>query len=1071
MKSTTAPVVTAIRSEHEVTALPKLLAEWNMNRYTTPTATNVPDELDEGFDIEMFPIESIIEPIRPLKGVSKGFIQQGMVADNYQTAREPRFHVASIDDKYKYWVAPYLSNSAGGISGANPQVIYNRTVSVNKISITVENSWATPTAYQVQVTTNGGAAWTNAGAPPVDNYGRIVLWWTGSGWANTQPAELGPTTTINGIRLVVTQLGAGRKTDGSIVTYRSPATGSYTNTNGALSFFSLIEISARLVMDLTSRVISTNDNFDAGEVNHLTPIGTATSNDGQITLWNGPDAFGAGTNMFSQKNVASPLFGLIESNVEFNLSYVYDIAPLKHTVQQFRMYSDEWADSNESTVTVSLSDASKYLKEVKPLPAKYENQTLAQIVYRLCDSVGFSDYNIFDNPNTIDYNIPVWWTDGEQTLWEIFDDLGKATQSVIYFDAWGRLNVKTREDAFNRASTPVWTLRGAKSGTELPDIIDLQQTDTFEANVVKVVYKSTKWADEVNGFPEFTTVWSPEDTATLRSSPLLNQLNPGETYLKIAPAEAAIWPYKGLCQIQGETIAYEGKMFNYRDGGVFKNRAILDQSEFDKYNAKASSATRMLNHFDGRLKIKERGMWNTEEVTHRVDASGYDVRRFGPSDVVSSNAGFTHNKQRSTVTMSSGGRLNGPVDFMCATRGSQSDSGWRHFGTRIKFDSGNHVDQRAGIVFNTVGNRGGYYVELCPTSTLTTKERQARKEVTFYTITGTQPNTRIPAKGSTAMIVEDRWHNLDIYYGWDNQRVAIWVDGKKHIDINVPAGQQFAPNGKFGLFIRGRTEAEFEYLYAIARQDEPVPEDDFSSLWALDGWHTGLTLKREWVWKERRRKRRIKKKLRNVKYRKNFQFMDEFGPYVHEVREFDVKFEPAPVQYSKPYSNNDDQAIFVDYRADAFGARFTMANAVRRNAVIHGDDSLTNPGVEGSIMNRQLLIYGRALVVGDDEEVVVRNESQIRARGEITTELTSDWIQTKEAAEALGKWITAHWGATTDQLSVEVFGNPLFEIGDLVAVEYPAKSMTAATHQYFVTGITTAFSSGLSTSLTLQRKN
>jgi hypothetical protein len=1064
MKSAPAPVISAIRSAYDVKALPKLTAEWNMNRYYTTTVANTPAEIDEGFDTESFPIESIVEPIRPTKGMAKGLVQHATVADDYHTPSKPRFHVVSVDDQYKYWIAPFQSAANGAISGVNPQVIYGTAaapvnVSVNKISITVENTFASPNAYQIQVTTNGGSTWTTVGSPPVGNDGRLVLWWNGTSWQNAQPTDLSTTTSINGVRFVVTSLTSGMLLDGSITQYKQPMTNTFYNTDGASAWFSLIEISARRVVDLSSRIIDCSSTFDAGEANHLTPVGTITSNTGSVELWNGD-------NYFSTENTSSPYYNLIEPNVAFNLSYIYYIGTSTYEIQDFKMYVDEWAESGEHTTSVSLSDASKYLKETKPRPTKYENYTLAQIVYRLCDSVGFGDYNISPAVNAVDYVIPVWYTDGEQTLWEIFDELAQAYQSLIYFDAYGKLNVKTREDAYNRSATPVWNLRAAKSGSDLPDIISLEQTDTYEANSVKVIYNAAKWADVTNGFTEFTTVWEPDGTTTLRSSALIRQLNPSDTELWLTSSEAKIWPFSGMCQIEGETIRYKGKYFYYYEGDERKSKWVEDQDEYDKLNALVDSGNRYLNYFDGRLKITERGVWNTEVETHKVEASGYDIKRFGPSSVNTGNAGFRHNKQRSTVTLEHGGRLASPAHFMTVLRGNQSDTGWRHMGCRIKFNEGNNVDQRAGLVFNVNGNKGGYYVELTPKSHLTARERQSRKEVSFYTITGSQPNTRIPPQGREAMIVEDRWHTIDIYYGWDNQSVNVWIDGKKAISATVPAGQQFTPNGKFGMFIRGRTEVEFEYLYGIARADEPVPLDDFSSVWNLDGWHDGLKLYREWKfeWKKR-------KKSNKPKYRKNFQYMDEFGPYVHEIREFDVKFDPSPVQYSKIFSTNFWSAMLIDYRADAFGARFTMCNAERHHAVVHGEDTLTFPGVDGSSINQQLLVYGRALVVGEDVEVVSMNEAQFKARGEISTELNSPLIQTKAAAEALGKWITEHWGRTVDQLQVEVFGNPLFEVGDLVAIDDASRSMTTTTNQYFVTGINTKFDSGIVTSLTLQRKN
>jgi hypothetical protein len=72
-------------------------------------------------------------------------------------------------------------------------------------------------------------------------------------------------------------------------------------------------------------------------------------------------------------------------------------------------------------------------------------------------------------------------------------------------------------------------------------------------------------------------------------------------------------------------------------------------------------------------------------------------------------------------------------------------------------------------------------------------------------------------------------------------------------------------------------------------------------------------------------------------------------------------------------------------------------------------------------------------------------------------------------ANIIAEWIKDHWGDGTEEYSVEVFGNPLIELGDVVAVDYARKFMTAATHKFFVTGTSTNFEQGVKTTLTLRR--
>lgn len=1051
-------LATALRTSYNMTAVPKAIIEWNMNRYFIPTATNSVDETTAGFDVDIFPIESIVEPWRPTKGINRAILGQSVISSAHNDYPQPRSYVASDKDKYKYWASPYASDINGFISGVAPQVIYNETVQINKIKAVVENTWATPSAFSLQYTVDSGNSWVTVNTTSgVQANGTIESYWTGSQWSGTRPAVTPSTSVaVNGVRFVCTKLGPGILANGyQIFTRQSSPNGSYSN-------LALIELAGCLVRDISKDIISSDSTLDAGEVSVVAPVGRLTSNTGTIVLWNE-------NNQFSTESTNVTYKRLIEQNAEVSLSYVYTVGNSTYEVPDFRMYVDQWINNEDGTVTVELSDASKHLAEIKPNATKFENMRFSEIIYRLLDSVGWNRYNSQTASRGHDLVVPIFWTDGEKTIWELLEELAEVSQSVIYFDENGMLNVKTRGDAYSRTAAPVWTLRGKTTGNELADIETLGQTGEYGSNVVKITYKDTNWADMNNGFAENTVVWEAEDPTVLRSSPLAKTLTEAERGAFVMSGfDAATWPHQGKVLIEGEVIEYDAKMFVYQDGGTFHWDWVTSQAQHNDYNERVQSAGRHLNRYDGQFRIKERGQWNTAIKAHYVDATGYSVTRH-VGGTTKSGGGFHHFKRESMVGLRTTGLHDGPDDLLLVTRGVPGDSPWRYIGTRMAHTDSASRHQAGGIVWNMQSGKDGYYAELCPTSQIKEKDRDARNEVIFYVIKNGKRSPNFPTKGTEATVALDGWAELDIWTGYPNHRVAIWYRGTQVFAFEVPGEWRLNPSGKFGMFSRGSSDIRFDYLYASSNASEPEPEADYSSVHAIEAVNIGRSYAEEWKHRNTKRERRKRRKTKKAIFDTEQRFMDEFGPYVHEFKEFEVKFEPAPVLSSSIYVTNEWAAYLVDYRPSAFGAEFIIVNTERYNAILAGNDTLTEPLGEG--IDQHTMISGRALVVGEGQEIVVKNDQQVRARGEIVTEIQSDWIQSEEAAKAIGDWIIEHWSSGVDELAVTIFGNPLFQIGDVVAVDYPLNNMASASHHYFITSITNSFDSGVATTLTLRRRN
>ncbi len=1099
-------VKNAIRTEYNLSAVPRLVVDWNLNRYTSPTASNTPSDDDEGYDIDRFPIDTIVEPLRPDKGVAKARVNEAVISPGYLKSTDPRFYVSDTEDAYKYWTSPYPTNNAGnfpnhtdGKTSARPRVTYNQVVSTNKIVIKFENTWATPKSYTVWATTSVGGAYTQIGTnnPTINGAtGTLTLYYDGSNWVSTRPANL-VATNVAGIELRVVSMGPGVKRDGNGMTYRPKGSTNWTlwngflPTTGANSSLNVISMEAHYEADLTSRLIEVSDIFDMSDKSQLYPIGTITSNTASVSLSNTDGALNP-ENPNSPFNFATAgviNYSLIELNAEFNLEYIYTINGVKHSVQQFKMYASNWSNSDGAT-QVELEDYSKYLKEIKPSPFLVEGKSSTEIVWRVLDSVGFTDYVINSDDLVEDTIIPFFWTTGEETVWEVLDEIAKATQTAIYFDSYGKLQVRTREAAFKDKAVD-WNLLGETSGTNLSDILSWSPSGEYEANKIKVNYKSTKWKKNSLGRPAMSKVWEPDGTLVVRSSVLARPIDNSSNFIFLDQKESRFWPFESKVQIDGEIIQYEGKQIVYytytenvdsNGNSTYSNETkntvvIKSADEFKKYNRMTPKRYRHKNRYTGGLKITEREVWNTEKRNHNIDLNGWSTKLelYGKSgSPVQRNDpnGFKLNKDASTVTINTPAPMNDDADTFWAVSGGPASTGYKAYGTRFKFAKDKvSKTQSAGLSYQMSGSReAGYYVEVRTSASLSAARRKNTNEVTVFSrVSG---KDTIIAKGSPTAIGEGIWYEMDIYHSpsfGNVQKVSVYINGQLVAQGETTSDTAQSNSGRLGLFARGRTNVDFEYIYAIAR-DVKEPADNYGFYDLKYGGMRGRHWEREHVWNMRTRRNKIRKnKWKKEQVKHNQYLFDEFVPFVHEVREFDVKFDPAPVRYSYLFSTNEWFAAVPEYTGNPFGAKFIIANVSRDNAILNGEDKLIYAGA-GSGVNQVCVVLGQNLEVADEEKVQRKNKPAIRSRGEIEVELSSDWLQTKSAATAVAEWMAAHWSDSVDEVEVSIVGNPLLELGDFVDVSYDREDATPTTHQYFVVGIQTEFNNGVQTTLTLRRK-
>ena len=82
-------------------------------------------------------------------------------------------------------------------------------------------------------------------------------------------------------------------------------------------------------------------------------------------------------------------------------------------------------------------------------------------------------------------------------------------------------------------------------------------------------------------------------------------------------------------------------------------------------------------------------------------------------------------------------------------------------------------------------------------------------------------------------------------------------------------------------------------------------------------------------------------------------------------------------------------------------------------------------------------------------------------------QLDSEWIQSKESAYKMLKIVEMGLEGFSKTVTLNMFGNPLIQVGDIVGLTYSLNGISNQT--YMVQSVSHSFETGLSTSIKMNR--
>lgn len=952
---------------------------------------------------------------------------------------KPRLYFPSSDNIYKYFSS----------ANQNTQlpIYYTDTLWTNKIVVGFEVTSGKPSSFKIEMTSNSGTSWTEIGTTAASSgsgvaalnisadstTGQVSIYRTSGGsWSTTRPTTpvISNCIKINGLRVTTTAM---------------------SNTQ---AYTSIIEISPRIEVDLTSRLISWSTDSNLSESDSLNPIGTISSNTGSIQLDNTDTLL----NDRSRSTSSATLAELNRKWTEFRLSVSVNNGVSTESIKQFTMLGDEWQVNDAGSCDISLFDMAVVLQETPAPPVLISNVTPTQAIWRVLDYSGFNNVLIkigkTNGWNSEESIIDEFYCNESQTVWDVIKSICNSFHYAVYIDENGYINITDRSYVYvgtGDTRSVDWVFRGQTDGTDLANISSYNEAISDEINFASIKYSpissrsrgpnpddtTAKFSSKTLANVQLSTrtLYRPQGIRLLGQSVLSIGMNDSQTicYIYQNSYNDSWWgAFSGYFLIDSEIIKYDGAEFTYYSPTDSIMKTVIVKTSEELKNLVYSDALGAVN-FTGKLCNLERGQFGTSAAAHQRDVYQWT----GRTDLGTVKT-YVYGANAST----------GNLDRYLGISGgnaSQIISAHRDLGriynsyiAKVNIDNSYSKKEAGMIIYAEKGSKNriksGIKIELNSNDPLVNKVIVSRlsnySEVSPITIKipveeyGDQFSNREVDFGASVFSI-----NIPGKRNW--RRLYIYVDGEFITTYDFNPSTTPGYNG-FALFAQGTSVAKFRYAGAT---DET--EDFWNELWNHDKnvISSILSYNRDYIEKQ------------NV-------FLDKFGSVVREVYIDTINFTKFParsVNWYPIYNANGESKVGYDgidvfiarpndiasaiSKSSPFKATFAIANVGNRPVVLSGSsgDSGGYPFIYGNIVERQ-----------SELTVEKKNDDSIQRIGKKTFDVSPAWITNNSAAEDAAQWIIDWQKNGILAAQMDTFSNPLHSILDFVDIKFDRLNITTS---------------------------
>ena len=258
------------------------------------------------------------------------------------------------------------------------------------------------------------------------------------------------------------------------------------NTNA--STFDLIELSPRLVADITDNVESISVTKSASDLGNAgMPVGQLLASVGKLELFDHDQAF-------NENNENSVIAKYLDQIIKF---YIYEaitvpsgavtLIPIK------TMYSAEKpsVSAKSRSVSIDLRDLMFMLENDLAPELLLVDVSLSVAISTLLDSIGFTNYKFLRVEGETDLIIPYFFVAPEQSTLQVLEDLAVSSQSAMFFDEENNLIIMSKNymmPSLTERETNI-TLSGNRDANNFSNIEAISSQDNQVFNDGQISYR------------------------------------------------------------------------------------------------------------------------------------------------------------------------------------------------------------------------------------------------------------------------------------------------------------------------------------------------------------------------------------------------------------------------------------------------------------------------------------------------------------------------------------------------------------------------------------------------------
>jgi hypothetical protein len=373
------------------------------------------------------------------------------------------------------------------------------------------------------------------------------------------------------------------------------------------------------------------------------------------------------------------------------------------------------------------------------------------------------------------------------------------------------------------------------------------------------------------------------------------------------------------------------------------------------------------------------------------------------------------------------------------------------FGGAFFFDSVTKAPVSAGGLGFFTSNQGktGYFIEIKTDSSFGDTKDQAVK--IFKCVDGNRKKLVDSQEGKTGKlyggVIQSSSYKLDIKVKRSATQtiIDVYINGFK-----ISAIDEYSTNVKDGPLEKAipvtagmalfcsLTKISFDYIYAIPLEESQYNEFLISDIYS--GHYGSKTL--SFAYGDKLINSSGTPAVKNA-------YIEEFGTVARELRR-------VKVNYAQTAGIPKYATVGVNKFAEVLGSRLTN----------HGAEIfvINNAGTFIPLQSGAHSFY----VIGDFVSITGQHEYTESTTNEFTNlepaSFESTWIQNEGDAKSLFTWIKDQWSKQQLSISMEVFGNPVLEPGDVITINYPKNNLDG-TQKFVITNVDNSFEGGLSTTI------